>query len=155
MWSPDDHSLLLGLITPNFIISSSSRFAVTNSSGASLRGHTKTGCPLVTILCVMPCFTVLPFTVGRVSSGNWSSSSVCSLRTLYIRLSDNSLIEDKVACIAKPVLMSLKHLPCKSTSRLYCIKKSAPNMGCLMSATINVHEYSLFSPTTTVRSHVP
>ena len=37
--------------------------------------------------------------------------------TIY-SVSDNDLIDDKVACIAKPVLMFLKHLPCKSTSGL-------------------------------------
>ena len=55
--------------------------------------------------------------------------------------------------MAGPVLMSRRHLPDKSTSRLLCIKKSAPKIGCL--TTINVHEYSLFSPTSTISLLVP
>ena len=35
------------------------------------------------------------------------------------------------------------------------MKKSAPKIGCLTSATINVHEYSLFSPTSTIRLFEP
>ena len=47
-----------------------------------------------------------------------SSNSVYSFRILSILLTDNGLIDDRVACIAKPVLMSLKHPPCKLTSTL-------------------------------------
>ena len=47
-------------------------------------------------------------------------------------LSDNGFIDDKVACIAKPVLMFLKHHPFKSPSRLFFIRKSAPKRGCLI-----------------------
>ena len=64
MLSAEDHSLSLGSMTPSFIISSNSRFAVTSLSGANRRGRANTGCPLVTILCVIPCLTVSPFVVG-------------------------------------------------------------------------------------------
>ena len=64
------------------------------------------------------CLTVSPFVVGRVSSGNRLSNSVYSFRVLSIRLSDKGLIEDKVAGMASLALMSRRHLPGKSTSRL-------------------------------------
>ena len=76
IWSVDDHSLSLGSITPNFIMSSNSRFAVTSLSGAERRGRANTGWPLITILCVIPCLTGSPFIVGRVSSGNWPDNFV-------------------------------------------------------------------------------
>ena len=47
-------------------------------------------------------------------------------------------MDDKVAGIAKPVRMFLRQRFFKSTSRLKCIRKFAPIIGCLMSATMNV-----------------
>ena len=92
----------------------------------------------VTILEVIPCFTVSPFVVGCVNSGNWAGNAVYSFRIQSMRLSNRGLIDGRVAWIARPFLMSAKHLPCKSTSRLKWIKKSPPNIGCLMLATISV-----------------
>ena len=74
---------------------------------------------------------------------------------LSIRFSDNGLIEDSVAGIA--VRFSCHAGICLINLRVDCNvkKKSAPKIGCFTSATINVHEYSLFSPTLTIRLLVP
>ena len=52
--------------------------------------------------------------------------------------SDKGLMDDKVAGIAKQVRMSLRQRLFKSTSKLKCIRKSAPIIGCLIYATMNV-----------------
>ena len=65
-----------------------------------------------------------------------------SLRTVSTLFSDKGLMDDRVAGIAEPVLMSLRQRLFKSTSKLWCIRKFAPKMGCSMSAIMNVQAYS-------------
>ena len=55
-------------------------------------------------------FYCLAFHCRSFQFGNLFNNSVYSLRVLSIRFSENGLIEDNVAAIASPALMSRRHL---------------------------------------------